>query len=376
MTFDDLKVCFLGIGSCFLVSNKKIGNIIGPDIQQVILGNELIKYNINISFICYHRLNDTFNVQYKDDIQLLNVKYDNSKSRILKYLKTFFNSIKAIKISNSDIYVHHGGIDGILPLLMGKKCILSIASDAFLDQSLILENSKEFKKSKFSLNSIANWFNIKFSHLILVQNSYQKEFLKKHFNKKCNLIKIPFKISENKIVEKMKPYTVLWVGSMADVKQPGLFLNLAKEIPYANFQMIGGHYDNLDLFNDIKKEAYKLDNFDFLGVVPFEKINKYFREASILVNTSMFEGFPNSFIQAWMNNIPVISMVDPDNIISDNGMGFHSKNFENLREDLKILLEDDKIRFEMGQNGRKYVEKEHDIKNIIHEYIRLFELIN
>jgi glycosyltransferase involved in cell wall biosynthesis len=152
-------------------------------------------------------------------------------------------------------------------------------------------------------------------------------------------------------------------------------LNLAKEIPYANFQMIGGHYDNWDLFNKMKKEAGELNNFNFLGVVPFDEIDKYFREASILVNTSMFEGFPNSFIQAWMNNIPVISLVDPDGIISDNDMGFHSKNFENLREDLKILLEDDKLRVQMGQNGRQYVEKEHDIKNIIQEYIKLFESI-
>ena len=375
MTYNNLKICFLGIGSCFLISKKKVENIIGPDIQQILLGNELLKNNFNISFICYHKSINTFNVQYKDNIQLIYVKSENSQSKILNYIKTFLNSIKAIKTADSNIYVHHGGIDGFLPLLMGKKCVLSIASDAFLDQSLIVTNSKEFKKSRFNLDSIANWFNIKFSQLVIVQNCYQKEFLKKHYNKEAHLIKIPFEISESKIAEKKKPYTILWVGSMAKVKQPQLFLNLAKEIPYANFQMIGGHYDNWDLFNKMKKEAGELNNFNFLGVVPFDEIDNYFREASILVNTSMFEGFPNSFIQAWMNNIPVISLVDPDGIISDNSMGFHSKNFENLREDLKILLEDDKLRVQMGQNGRQYIEKEHDIKNIIQEYIKLFESI-
>jgi glycosyltransferase involved in cell wall biosynthesis len=375
MASNNLKVCFIGIGSCFLISNKKIANIIGPDIQQILLGNELLKNNFNISFICYHKSINTFDIQYKDNIQLLYVKSENSKSKILNYLKTFFNSIKAIRMANSDIYMHHGGLDGFLPLLMGKKCILSIASDAFLDQSLIVTNSKEFKKSRFNLDSIANWFNIKFSRLIIVQNCYQREFLQKHYNKEAHLIKIPFKISESKIYEKKKPYTILWVGSMAKVKQPELFLNLAKEIPYANFQMIGGHYDNWDLFNTTKKEADKLDNLEFLGVVPFDEIDKYFREASILVNTSMFEGFPNSFIQAWINNIPVISLVDPDGIIGDHGMGLHSKNFEKLREDVRILLDDDELRIQMGQNGRQYVEKEHDITNIIHEYIKLFESI-
>ena len=39
-------------------------------------------------------------------------------------------------------------------------------------------------------------------------------------------------------------------------------------------------------------------------------------KSKILINTSSFEGFPNTFVQAWANGVPVISLkVDPDNII-------------------------------------------------------------
>ena len=42
-------------------------------------------------------------------------------------------------------------------------------------------------------------------------------------------------------------------------------------------------------------------------------------------------------------------------------------------QDIKTLLSDDKLRDEMGTNARKYVEKEHDLKKIAKEYIKIFE---
>ena len=373
---NSLKICFIGLGTCFLISNRESKNIIGPDIQQFILGKELIKNNFNISFICHEKSIKKFNVHSDDEFKLIYVNYENNKFKLLKYLKTFFNNIKSVKIANADIYVHHGGIEGLIPLLLGKKCVLSIASDAFLDQSLIKINSKEFKKSIFSFVSIANWINIKYSNLIIVQNEFQRNILREKFKIDANLIKIPFNISDKVSIKKSTPSTVLWVGAMAKVKQPNLFVKLAKEMPDVNFQMIGGHYNNAKLFNHIKKQASNLDNLDFLGAVPFNDINDYFKKASILINTSVFEGFPNSFVQAWMNFTPVITLnVDPDGVIISNNMGFTSKSYDQLKQNLFCLLENDELRWRMGFNGRQYVEQEHDISKIVSQYCELFELL-
>lgn len=372
----NMKICFIGVGTCFLLSNRESKNIIGPDIQQFILGRELIKNNFIISFICHEKSIKNFDVHVEDEFKLIHVKYEDCKFKLLKYLKILFNNIKSVKIANADVYIHHGGIEGLIPLLLRKKCILSIASDAFIDQSLIKTNSKEFKKSLFSFVSIANWINIKWSNSIIVQNEFQKNFLRENFGIDANLIKIPFYISNKTNIEKTSPGTVLWVGAMAKVKQPQLFVKLAKEMPDIKFQMIGGHYNNVNLFNYIKKQASHLDNLDFMGVVPFNEINDYFRKASVFVNTSVFEGFPNSFVQSWMNFTPVITLnVDPDGIIIRNNMGFQSKNYDQLKQDLYFLLENEELRGRMGFNGRQYVEKEHDISKIISQYCELFESI-
>jgi glycosyltransferase involved in cell wall biosynthesis len=47
--------------------------------------------------------------------------------------------------------------------------------------------------------------------------------------------------------------------------------------------------------------------------------------------------------------------------------------FEQMVEDIKTLLKNDELRKEMGNNSRKYVEKEHDVKKIIKEYEGLIE---
>ena len=164
---------------------------------------------------------------------------------------------------------------------------------------------------------------------------------------------------------------------MAEVKQPELFVRLAEAIPEARFQMIGGHSGNQEFYDRIKEKSKRIPNFEFLGVVPFNEINEYFSRASILANTSMFEGFPHSFIQAWMHYVPVVSLnADPDELLCKNGLGFRSKTFDQLIEDVKTLLKDEALREEMGVNGREYVEREHDIKKSIEKYIELFNSIS
>jgi|GEM_PF-196849 len=367
-----VKVCFVALGAYPLLAGENTDNIIGPDVHQVILAKELIKHDFKITFITYGE--GEASVEYINGMEIIKIQEDVCRLRVLNIISKVFHIWDAMRKANARIYVHTGGVTtSLFCRLTRKKFVCDIASDALVNRELVTTKIREFSQSKFSFGTFGNWLDITLADAIIVQNEYQKKMLKKNFGNDGFLIKMPFPLAGQGMPEKTNPPIVLWVGAMAEVKQPELFVRLAEVIPEARFQMIGGHSGNQEFYGRIKAKSKRIPNLDFVGVIPFNEINEYFSRASILVNTSMFEGFPHAFIQAWMHYVPVVSLnADPDELLCEKGLGFRSKTFDQLIEDVKTLLKDEALREEMGVNGRKYVEREHDITHIIREYIELF----
>jgi glycosyltransferase involved in cell wall biosynthesis len=372
-----IRICFVASDVYPLLAGEKTKDIIGPDVHQVILAKKLRKHDFKITFITYNEGGAP--VECIDDMEIIKIHGATCQLRILYIVLKVFHIWNAMRKAKAHIYVHRGEGAGAVSLfcrVMKKKFVYHIGSDAWVNRELITRKIREFSRSKFSIGVFANWLDIKFADAVIVQNEYQIEMLKKNFGEDGVLIKKPFPLTERGVPEKANPPIVLWVGAMAEVKQPELFVKLAEAIPEARFQMIGGH-SNQELYDKIKESFKRISNFEHLGVIPFDEINEYFSRASILVNTSMFEAYPPyAAMQAWMNYTPVVSLGDNlDEVIRRYNMGFHSKTFDQLVEDVKTLLKNEALRKEMGVNGRKYVEREHNITNISREYIELFDHI-
>jgi glycosyltransferase involved in cell wall biosynthesis len=367
------KLCIVALGAYPLLAGIKTKNIVGPDVHHVVLAKEFAKYDISVSVIAHGE--DGAPIEHVNGIEIVKIHKIDYQLRILDIFSKIYQIWNAMQIANTPIYFQAGGIPGIISIfcrLTGRKYIYENASDSLVNRKLVTRKNKHFSGSMLSIGTIGYWLDIKLADAIIVQNQYQLEMLKKNFGKDGILIKMP--IPQKGIYKKANPPIVLWVGSIADIKQPELFVKLAKALPTARFQMIGGHLSNeWELYNTIKDAAKNVSNLEFLGVVPFNEIEEYFGRASILVNTSMFEGFPNAFIQAWMHYLPVVSLcVDPDGLINERMMGFCSKNMDQLISNVMMLLKDPHLREEMGMNARRYVETEHNINKIIKRYLDIF----
>jgi glycosyltransferase involved in cell wall biosynthesis len=378
-----VKVCFVALAYSYsLLTGKPPKKVVGPDVHQVILAKELKKHGFKISFVSYDEGGRGGEpVESINGIEVIKIHKDTHRLKILNIISGAFRVWNAMRKAKAHIYFRHGGMVGVVSLfclIMNKKFVYHIGSDSVVTRELVTRNTIKLKQSKFNIGAFGSWLDIKLADAIIVQNKYQKKMLKKKFGKDGIMIKKPFPLTERGVHEKAKPPIVLWVGGLAEVKQPELFVKLARAIPEARFQIIGGcSSDNQELYNEIKEKSKRIPNFEFLGVIPFDKINEYFSRASILVNTSMFEAYPPySAIQAWMYYTPVVSLGDNSNeVIRRYNMGFHSKTFNQLIEDVKTLLKNEALREEMGMNGRKYVEREHDIPHIVREYIELFNRV-
>lgn len=331
-----------------------------------IIAKMIVKLGFDVSFITYGiGGKPTKNI---DNIRIITVYERDDAPHLIPPIKAFY-LWRALAKANADIYIGTAGLAGIISLfcrLKRRKNILFIASDLVVMKKPIVRDDK--------LN-LANKFGIKLADIITDQSETQKEMLSQNFKRQSTVIKNPFILPDREMHPKHSPPITLWVAGIRPVKQAELFLDLAKAVPEAKFQMIGGPlFDEDKYFASIRTAAQGIPNMDFLGPIPRHKIDYYFAKASILVNTSIIEGFPNTFLEAWAAHTPVVTLnADPDEIICRYRLGFHSKDFDRMVEDVQTLLKNQGLRDEMGRNGRRYVEQEHNAEKIVGQYVKLFQ---
>ncbi len=156
--------------------------------------------------------------------------------------------------------------------------------------------------------------------------------------------------------------TVLWVGRSLAWKRPELFLELARGFPQAEFVMVcpreGG---DARVHEEMQRRSAAHPNVVFTGRVSFARIDEYFREALVYVNTSVAEGFPNTFVQAARSGTPIVSLnVDPDGVLERENIGFAcGGDLRTAAGRLRLLLGDDAERARRSDAGRRYFRARH-----------------
>jgi glycosyltransferase involved in cell wall biosynthesis len=257
------------------------------------------------------------------------------------------------------------------------KLIWHVSSDSNLNKKI-----KKFRFWNFKtiLNQKFFDWGKKGANLTIVQTVFQSKLVR-GINKKTeikiirNYHPLPKKWKVNQ-----KKNQIVWVGNFKKLKQPEIFIDLAKEALEnkinVRFFMIGSPALKLTKYqNELEQKIKKTGNLLWLGKQPIEVVNEYIEDSKILVNTSKWEGFPNTYIQAWMRETPTITLsCDPDNIIKNYQLGLHSKDFKKMIEDIRDLLENEEKRKFLGENSKKFAYQFHSLKNL-DELVELIKLI-
>ena len=204
---------------------------------------------------------------------------------------------------------------------------------------------------------------------VFVQNKTDKENLQRTTGVRATAIPNGCRIGE---LPEHQRDTILWAGRSAKIKRPMLFVDLAERVPEEHFTIVCQRATGDDNYETLLRRAEGLENLRFIRHVSFSEIDGYFERAKVLVNTSDAEGFPNTFIQAGLYAVPILSLnVNPDGFLNEYKCGICCDGDpEQLVNELGLLLEGDKY-IEMGKNARSYVEKNHDIKIIVEQYKQL-----
>jgi glycosyltransferase involved in cell wall biosynthesis len=152
------------------------------------------------------------------------------------------------------------------------------------------------------------------AHKIIVQNIIQRDQFLKNYGRLGVII--PTLYREDGAARARAGGSILWVGTLKPIKRADLFIELARRLTDQEFVMVGGpdHSNDAGLtyYNRMRASAFEVKNLRFMGHIPFSEVGAYFDKASLLVNTSDSEGFPNTFMQAWIRGIPTLSFVAPE----------------------------------------------------------------
>jgi glycosyltransferase involved in cell wall biosynthesis len=172
------------------------------------------------------------------------------------------------------------------------------------------------------------------------------------------------------IVRKADRPTVCWVGRWEGRKRVELFFKLAREFPWVEFIAVGGARDP-ELDRTLRDRYGGLPNLRMTGVLDqFEspELADILGRSWIIVNTSLREGLPTTFIEAAAHRCAILSFTDPDGFASRFGRVAQEGRFA---EGLSYLLADDAWRA-LGEAGHRVVAAEFSTACSIASHIALY----
>ena len=252
---------------------------------------------------------------------------ENNFTKHHKQIVFYFKVLK--KHSPDFIYISVPDWSNIIPLIIAKllkvKVIQRISNDYLVDSRAI---------RRFGL--IKYWVyqkQLSLATLILCQNNYQFESIKTKYTKiQVKKMYNPFKFEGVDCKNTNRVY-VAWIGIFQYQKNLKELFNITKQLPEVQFKIAGRGYESIDEETKrVVQNLKDLPNVKFIGLLPREQIINFLTESFCLLNTSHYEGFPNTYLEAFSTCTPVVTrkLTDPDGIIQKYSLGKAVNDYDKL----------------------------------------------
>lgn len=171
-------------------------------------------------------------------------------------------------------------------------------------------------------------------------------------------------------VQKAATPTVCYVGRWEGRKRIDLFFELARQCPEVHFIAVGGARD-AGLDRALRDRYGGIPNVEMTGVLDqFEtgELSDVMGRSWILVNTSLREGLPTTFIEAAAHRCAILSFSDPDRFASRFGRVAREGC---MKESLLELLENDRWK-SLGEAAFRTVDEDFSVENAISAHLALY----
>jgi N-acetylglucosaminyldiphosphoundecaprenol N-acetyl-beta-D-mannosaminyltransferase len=346
----------------------------GLEKQTVTLINELAKQGdleidiisvYNISGKSFYDLDSKVKIKYlipygpnkKEIKECLNAKrYFKLVKELFKGIKILFLKYNLMKKEISKIksdYIFSTRIE--FSKLIKRTDTINISQE-----HSYIDNEKYIKKVGKSFNYI--------DYLVVMTDKAKENYDGWIVNKKTKVVVIPNMIEKNeKYISNCENKKIVSVGRLEDVKDFSLLIGVFSKIVEQhknddwNLEIIGSGSLKEELEKKIEFLNLK-DNIKLTGNLPIDIVYKSLSESSIFVLSSKSESFSLVICEAMDVGLPVVSFdidAGPREIITDglNGYLIENRNSDEMASKILSLMDNSKIRKEMGSNAKRSVDR-------------------
>jgi glycosyltransferase involved in cell wall biosynthesis len=286
--------------------------------------------------------------------------------------------VAAMKRADAEIYYQNCGeyVTGQVALWCrrhSRRFVYSVANDADCDARL-----PEMHKLR---ERVLYRYGLKHADRVIVQTRRQQDMLRTHFELDSAVIPMPCpgpSADDYVACERVQKRgnRVLWIGRVCEQKRPDRLLDLAEACPDLHFDLVGPAADN-GYARSVWERAKNISNVTLHGPASRGRVSEFYKNSGVMCCTSDFEGFPNTFLEAWSYGVPIVTTFDPDNLIARNELGIVAQNVKGLESGIRTLLGDSQQWQQASHAARRYYLGNHTTDAVMPKFEKVFsEIIN
>jgi len=362
-----MKICLVGPDNLTALAREYRRHTVGGEaVQQALLGRALARRSYDVRMVVAD-YGQSDGAEW-EAIRVFKTYRPDAGIPAFRFIHPRWTGTwSALKRADADLYYTscagmHVGLLALFCRRYGRRFVFRTASDTDCDGSRLLV--------RFARDRWLYAYGLRRADAILVQSESQAQALARNYGLASRVAAM--------LVEKPSPdpardIDLLWVSNIRKVKRPDRILDLAERLPKVKIHMVGGPLPGEEaLFRHVSLKARAKANVSFHGGLPYWDANELYGRARLLVNTSDVEGFPNSYLQAWIRGVPVVTLIDPDGVIEREGLGIAPKSAAEIPGAIGRLLHDPVAWKAASDRCRAFMAREYGEEKVLAPYCDTF----
>ncbi len=369
---DGLRTCLVAHFAYGALAGGNQGHIGGVERQTSLMAKWLAARGHRVSLVTWDEGQEDGVII--DGVRVLKLRRQDAGIPGLRFFWPRWTSLNAaMKRADADVYYHNCGeyVTGQVAMWCrrhGRGFVYSVANDPDCDAQLPEMHTLRER--------VLYRHGVRHADRVIVQTRKQQEMLREGFQRDAVVIPMPCPgPSDTEYADCVRnrngSQRVLWIGRVCEQKRPDRLLEVARACPQVQFDVVGPVYDS-EYGRQLSQCAETLSNVTFHGPASRDRVAQFYRQAKILCCTSDFEGFPNTFLEAWSHGLPIVSTVDPDGLIAEKGLGQVGSTVTELATGIQTLLSSQQRWDTASRAARDYYAANHAMEKAMAQFEGVF----